>query len=227
MKQFNIRVGLGIILWGLLSGGLLANPATAALIQYSFTGDVDHVHSKLSSTFSAGQLMSGSMTVDNGDTNSNTSIGNYPIITNFSLNIGSYNATMGTSGQVEIRNGKPGLDRFNVTVNAPDGDLVNSLDPRIFEIQLRAPGGPGGVGSVFDSDALPTLMPPPSISSFDNRNRWRLIFGPDGNGKVVRGELTSLTAVPLPAAVILFGAGLIALVGLGAGGLRNFRGPQA
>lgn len=168
--------------------------------------------------------MSGSMTVDNGDTNiPNTSIGIYPIIpiiTNFSLNIGGYTATMGTSGQVEIRNGLPGLDRFNVTVNAPDGDTVNFLGPRIFDIQLRAPGGPGGIGSVFNSDALPTLLPA-SISSFSNFNRWRLIFGPEGNGKLVRGELTSLTAVPLPAAAILFGAGLVALVGLGAGSWRQ------
>jgi len=38
---------------------------------------------------------------------------------------------------------------------------------------------------------------------------------------VVRGELTSLTAVSLPAAVILFGAGLMALVDLGAGSCRK------
>jgi heme A synthase len=37
----------------------------------------------------------------------------------------------------------------------------------------------------------------------------------------VSGVLTALTAVPLPAAVILFGAGLVALVGLGAGSWRQ------
>ena len=212
--------GLGAIIGIILGAALTVSPATAMSIQYSFTGDVDHVHSQLSSTFNTSQLMSGSMTVDTADTNGSSTVGNYNI-TSFSLDIGNYHATMGTSGQVEIRNGLPGLDRFNVTVNAPDGPNVNFLGPRIFQIQLRAPGGPGGVGSAFDSDALPTLMPPPSIAAFTNFNRWRLIFGPDGNGKVVRGELTSLTAVPLPAAVILFGAGLIALVGLGAGSWRQ------
>jgi hypothetical protein len=36
-----------------------------------------------------------------------------------------------------------------------------------------------------------------------------------------------LIATPLPASAILFGVGLIALVGLGAGGLRNLREPRA
>ncbi len=54
-------------------------------------------------------------------------------------------------------------------------------------------------------------------------NQWRLDFG--GAGNYVVGSLAHLTAVPLPAAVILFGAGLISLVGLGAGGLRNLRRP--
>ena len=65
MKLFNlIRVGLGIVLGGLLSGGLLANPAIAASIQYSFAGDVDHVQNRLSSQFDTDQVMSGTMTVD-------------------------------------------------------------------------------------------------------------------------------------------------------------------
>jgi len=67
--------------------------------------------------------------------------------------------------------------------------------------------------------SLPTT--PPSLSSFA-KNQWRLDFG-GGVGNYVVG---SLAHVPLPAAVILFGAGLISLVGLGAGGLRNLRWPQ-
>jgi len=214
MRQLFLKLGFtaSMLLWA----SIAVTPATAAIIQYSFTGTVDKVNSQLSSTFNTSQLMSGLMTVNTSDTNILTSIGNYAI-TPFSLNIGDYTATMGTSGQVEIRNGLPGLDAFNVTVNAPNGLNVNFLAPRIFEIQLRGPA------SVFSSDALPTT--PPSVSAFTNFNQWRLVFGPSGGR--VQGMLTSLKAVPLPAAVLLFGAGLISLVGLGAGGLRNLRGPQA
>ena len=216
MRQLFLKLGFtaSMLLWA----SIAVTPATAAIIQYSFTGTVDKVNPLLSSTtFSTSQLMSGLMTVNTSDTNGLPTIGNYAI-TPFSLNIGGYTATMGTSGQVEIRNGLPGLDGFNVTVNAPNGLNVNFLAPRIFLIQLSGPA------SIFSNDALPTT--PPSVSAFSNFNDWRLVFGP-GLGVAVSGTVTNLTVVPLPTAVILFGAGLISLVGLGAGGLRNLRWPQA
>ena len=141
--------------------GVAVTPATAAFIQYSFTGDVNHVHPKLSSEFNTSQSMSGVMKVNSSDTNDlDPRFGNYTI-EDFKVTIGTYEATWGTgtSGQVEIRNGPPGRDWFNVTVNAPDGDNVNFLAPRIFDIQLRGPN------SIFSSDALPPTLPP-DISAF-------------------------------------------------------------
>jgi hypothetical protein len=152
--------------------------------------------------------MSGFVKVDSSIPGS----GNYAI-TDFEVHIGSYTAIMGTSGLVQIIDGPPGLDRVRGTVNAPNGPIVNFLAPRLFDVQLRGPA------NTFTGDTLPTTAP--SISAFTNFNRWRLIFGPEGNGKVVRGTITSLTAVPLPAAVVLFGAGLVALAGLGAGNWRQ------
>ena len=205
MKQASMRIGLGIVLCG-----LLASPATAAFITYNFTGDVAHVHSQLSSSFTPSAsptAMSGFVTVDSSTPGS----GNYAI-TNFKVTIGGYTATMGTSGLVQIIDGPPGLDRVTGTVNAPTGPIVNFLAPRLFDVQLRGPA------DTFSGNGLPTSSP--SIGDFTNFNRWRLVFGP-GEGKVVRGTVTSLTAVPLPAAVVLFGAGLVALAGLGAGNWRQ------
>jgi hypothetical protein len=159
--------------------------------------------------------MTGSMTVNTTDTASGSTIGNYAV-QNFNIHIGSYSATFGGSGLIEIRNGNGnGLqaDRFITTVTPLTGNPVNFLSPRLFDMDLRGPN------TVFGSDALPTAMP--SISSFSGNNQWRLVFGPEGLGKVVSGEIKALTAVPLPAAVVLFGAGLVALAGLGAGSWRQ------
>jgi hypothetical protein len=206
----------------LLSVGVLSGPAMGAEITYNFTGDVTRVSPLLSSQFETSQTMSGFITIVNQtDLNPNTNRGLYDL-QNFQVTIGDYTATMGSSGAVEIRNGSgggAGADRFNALVNSPDGTNVNFLGLRLFDVQLRGPN------DIFTSDALPNSAP--SLSSFTNRNQFRLIFGPEGAGRAVTGVLTSLTAVPLPAGVILFGVGLVALIGLGAGGLRNFRGSQA
>jgi hypothetical protein len=198
--------------------GFAVTPAGAVTIQYSFTGTVNQVSNQLSSRFTtspSSSAMSGLMTVNTTDTNSASAILGSYTITNFSLNIEGYTATMGTSGNVQIRNGPPGNDRFEVTVNAPNGPLVSSLAPRLFEIQLRGPN------SIFTSDALPT--PTPSITAFTNQNLWRLVFGTGTNRTVsgVMAAMTVVTAVPLPPSVILFGAALVALVSLGAGNWKQ------
>ena len=208
---------LAVALCPLLLSG---NTVQAASVTYSFTGNVGNVAPVLSGTFNNTQTMLGSITLNMSDSNGNNRIGSYTV-TDFNLNIGTYNATMGATGEVVIRDRVPpaaALDTVSANVNA-DGPMVNFLGLRLFDVDLRGPS------NTFSGDALP--MTPPSISSFTNFNRFRLVFGPVGMQRVVSGTLATLTAVPLPAAVILFGAGLVALVGLGAGGLRNLRKFQA
>jgi hypothetical protein len=210
-------------------GGVAVAPAMAATITYKFSGTVTGVGNQLSpppppfGTSGPASAMSGSITVNTTDNTSGGLNGSYTI-EGFQVTIGSYNATFGPAGVVNIRNGSgggAGVDRFEVIVNSPTGNIVNFLAPRLFDIGLRGPG------STFSSDALPTTVP--SLSSFNNQNQFRFLFGPAGQGtgqRTVSGFLTSLTAVPLPTSVILFGLGLVALIGLGAGGLRNLRLPQ-
>ena len=97
----------------------------------------------------------------------------------------------------------------------PPGLPVNKFSPLRFRIELRDPNS----GLVSD-DLLHTT--PPSISSLATTDRvWRVVFEDSSGRASAQGNLTTLTAVPLPAAVILFGAGLVALVGLGAGSWRQ------
>lgn len=235
--QFRVRFlqSLGIVAGLLLGSSFVVPPTMAATITYNFQGTVNHVGNQLSpppppfGTTGPSSAMSGSMTVNTSDTASGAVNGSYKI-ENFEVTIGTYTATYtpatGSFGQVDIRNGAggaPGADRFIVTVTPLTGDSVRFFAPRLFEIDLRGPNSPS---TIFNNDDLPN--PAPSIASFTTRNIFSLHFGPgNGNPREVSGVVTSLTAVPLPAAVILFGAGLVALIGLGAGGLRNLRVPEA
>ena len=202
-------------------------PAMAATITYSFNGTVNLVGNQVTPATlpTPPSTMTGSITVNTTDNTGMANRGAYTI-ENFQVTFGGgYTASFipgNSSGVVDIRNGNgmnPNADQFNVAVSSPTGNIVNFMlhgclrltwvDQRIF---LR-------------SDALPN--PAPSIGSFTGSHDFRIQFGP-GNADIraVQGVLTSLTAVPLPAAVILFGAVLVALIGLGAGGLRNLRMPQ-
>jgi hypothetical protein len=218
-----LALSLGII----LSGLVLSGTAGAAPITFSFTGVVLDSNVTLSPPFAINQSMSGFFTVNSPldastDSNPSANIARHNnVITNLSVTIGTptpYVATFGQpSSQVTIRN-TPAFDSAELGVSTlTSGDPVNGFTPTLFDARLL-----DGTAGAFNSQ-YPTTVP--SLSSFGSTNQWRLVFAP--GGLVVRGMLTSLTTVPLPAAVILFGAGLISLVGLGAGGLRNLRRSQA
>lgn len=199
---------------------ILLSPVTsmAASISFGFSGSVSDVLGGVftqngagANGFSSSLPMSGSFTFNSttADTNGSANTGRYNgTIQNLTVTVGNYTATYnpGTSFIRVVNN--PGVGSiYHVEVNGLSGPLVNGRAPSSFEINLENP-----TGTAFTNDHLPTT--PPSLSSF-SRNQWRLIFGATGHR--VQGALSSL--VPLPAAVWLFGAGLIALVGLGSRGL--------
>jgi hypothetical protein len=220
MKQLSIK-GLFLPAIALCSLLLSGNAAHAAVVTYSFTGSVSQVNGPLVS-------MSGPVNMTSGvlgslQFNNTPSIGNYPgVVTNMTLAIGGYTSSfipgmnaIKVSNNVDLKgiNG----NKWKL-VTAATGLPLNSYKPFRFNLQLDKEGG------MF---ANTDLQYPPSLASLTG-NRWRLIFENTGENLVrVQGALNTLTAVPLPAAVLLFGAGLISLVGLGAGGLRNLRWPQA
>jgi hypothetical protein len=98
----------------------------------------------------------------------------------------------------------------------PAGPIVDG-DPyfaREFFISLLNPSS-----SVFATDALPQT--PPGLSPFSLYNsvnnpqgQFRLVFQSSHGDHTIIGNLTSLSAVPLPAAAWLFGSGVIGLIGL-------------
>jgi hypothetical protein len=219
MKRLIVRIACAMVMGGFLWGGLPASPALATLVTYNFTGAVGEVSTPLFSALNAGQTLTGSFTFDNAIADSKTgsaSTGRYnDAITSFNVNLGVWSASLGSEGShnnnvIKIGNGSS--DTFEV--RAPlSGDGVGSYEPLYFRLTLKDPSG-----TVFGDDSLPSTGP--SLSSFAS-DRFRIVFTSETGIAKVRGNLTSLTAVPLPASVIMFGAGLIALVGLGTGSWRR------
>lgn len=189
--------------------------AQAALVTYSFTGDINIAgNPSVSGSFQFDNATGGSGGVYNG------------AVTGFTLNLnfntGTYTSSFAPGANaVTISQNMPlggGIvDRWAL-VTAGTGEAISgTTTPFNFDLRLDQKGG----GLFTDA----SLQNPPSLSSLNGgRAQWRLFFEDvDGNPSVYLGSISSLTAVPLPAAVLLFGAGLISLVGLGAGGLRNLR----
>ena len=225
MSQVKLRVLIRTV--GLTVGtfcALIVAPSSeAANIPFNFSGSVAEVHGGVFTSGGSGVNGFGSALPVSGSFTYNSSTpdvlpgdpmwGLYANpIQNMTVKVGNYTTTFSPGSSVMQVINNPGLgDTFKVTLNGFTSSpaTVNGLTPTTFEMELVNPSG-----NVFANDHLPTT--PPSLSSFAS-NQWRLVFS--GVGTRVQGALTSL--VPLPAAVWLFGAGLIALVGLGSRGLTS------
>jgi len=210
-------MGLGA---GLLCAVLMApDRGQAASISFNFTGSVGDVfggvftpHGFGADGFSTALPVSGGATINSlaTDSNATSNIGRYNAVQDFSVSVGTYFATYAPGNSfIRVTNNAPGAgsDIYELRINGLFGNPVNGFSPSSFLLELTDP-----TGTAFSSDALPAGAP--SLSSFA-RSEFRLLFGSATTR--VQGALTSL--VPLPAAVWLFGAGLVALVGLGSRGL--------
>lgn len=198
------------------------NATQAALIPitYNFTGLVSDVSEPLSPPISAvNQHVHGSFTVNFTNATGGTY---YGAVTGFSINFNgtSYSATFAPAGLVNVvklhNAGGNGTDNFKLATSVT-GTEINDFDPTSFSLELKGK-------NMLTTDNLQ----PPDLGVALSKASWRLNFeNGDEDMARIRGGFSQLTAVPLPAAVLLFGAGLISLVGLGAGGLRNLRGTRA
>lgn len=221
MRTFKAVFGKRVILpvIALCAMALPLDAANAALVQYSFTGTVGSAGSALRPTIPVGSSMSGTFSFD--DTTTATGAGRYMgAVQGFSLNFDGYSVSWDSSGDINLIRivDSPSGDIWRLRTSVM-GDEIGAYSPTEFRLELEDEDGLALSGT--------GLQNPPSLGNLTS-TQWRLVFE-NSNGSLVRlqGVLNSLTAVPLPAAVLLFGAGLISLVGLGAGGLRNLRGAQA
>ncbi len=202
-------------------------PAHAALVNhsFSFTGGLDSDPLGLFP-------ITGSFQLTNAP---GSSPGVYDgAVTSFTLNLGGVYTSTFIPGANDVTVSK-NIPLFGGTgdrwalVSAAGGPVLTSGTPPVgytpfrFDLRLDHVGGLFSDTSLQDPPTIGALNSPMGVSG-----RWRLFFeDQQGNPAVYLGSITSLTPVPLPAGVVLFGIGLISLVGLGAGGLRNLRESRA
>ena len=113
------------------------------------------------------------------------------------------------------------VDTYTVQMTAsgdavmPNGPAPSSLE--LGYLHFNSSANFFGVGGPFSSTSLPNS--PPQVLTLGSEGQFRVFFSNNG---LVTGTIThfNLVATPLPPAVMMFGAGLVALIGLGA---RNWR----
>lgn len=208
------RVALGMVLGVLIGWGGFAGAAHAALVTFSFEGNVNAVGTPISSDFHVGDTFQGSYSFNSltPDRDSRSNVGAYTLANGmFTVSGKSYVMGGGTAGGIRIvSNASPGFRESYVvdfTAVGPSAGNGNYI-PGAFALSLEG-------RNHFLNDSLP--LTPPSLSGLaGNDISFRLNFI-SGGARFVGGEITSLslTAVPLPGAVLLFGSGLLGLAAFG------------
>lgn len=220
MKRW-LRRGFLLLAAGVCAFSVPITAAHAALVTYSFAGNFDG--DTTGSIHISGLFKYDSSTVGSGGVYNGT-VKDYSFKMSFNHGADLYTSSFKPGGNAitiskNISVGGGNGDQWEL-VTAASGDSVEDSFGKVstpFSFGLRLNQSGGGLNL--------NVQDPPSLGSLAGGGaRWRLLFeDAEGVPGAYIGSINSLTAVPLPTAVLLFGAGLISLVGLGAGGLRNLR----
>ena len=210
-----LAVTASVLLWA----SIAVTPAKAELVTFNFSGPLLTGVPALLTVLSlpANPTLVGSLTYESSSVGGSGNGTYSPVITAVNLNLGSGAYTTGTltpqigltPNSIKIESTlQSGVDLYTMTAPISNGPNVGGFFPSYFELKfVNAPG-------VFSNNNVPT------IGGFSSTPSFRLNFLQLGGSSEVNGSINTLAAVPLPPAVILFGAGLVALIGLGA---RNWQ----
>jgi len=204
----------------ILLGMLSAPTAMAALVTFQFSGYIDQededIDPLLASTFSSGDIISGSYTFESTtpDSDERDSFGQYFALVDFSLTVGSYTATYESSeaapGEIWVVDGGVNEeDSYEVSAGLT-GASVGGIPLSFTALSFR-----DSTLAMFSSTDLPldaAMIAPFGPGSF------QLSFVDDSDplnltGSDLYGTITNIqtSVVPLPGALILFLSGLVSV----------------
>jgi len=192
---------------------------TAAPVTVKATGVVDFVSPELSTSASVDDPIVSYYTYDTTwpDMDPDPEEGYYHGSCAYDYAVGGAIGSPADVG-IAIFNDSFGKDEYQartfLTAQPDPGPMVGTLAPWCFQIVLR-----DVTQTALSGDGLSTS--PPDLADFGTEASAKLIYrdaiNPPPAGvplPYVNGDLTSLTAVPIPATVWLLGCGLIGLVGI-------------
>ena len=216
--MFNKFIALSILLIGFGFSGI----SHASLINYNFSGKIVNPITVGPNTVAAGTPFTGSFSYSAPQTGNISSFysGTQSVFafTSLSLTINGQTVTespgnLGLYNNVTPPHGVPVGDSLYTFVpgipnNSPNASTgsINGITPNYIYL-----GFVDGRGNAFGSSSLPTNL---NLSAF-NSAFLGINYGPFGAGNTTSIHfLSSLTSVPLPSAVWLFGSSLISLLGI-------------
>ncbi|CAE6790945.1 MAG: hypothetical protein H8K06_14790 [Nitrospira sp.] len=222
---FRMIVGVAC---ALLWTGVRVLSVGAAPVTFYFTGEISTVTATLGTArgFSPGHTFVGTYTFDTttSDVVPSPSTGVYRGLTSFSVNMAGQaivpsQQPIGLSDGIFVFNNEGAIqDRYSLSAFGT-GPEVAGWQFRQMRIDVIDPSQ-----SVFSNDTLPST--PPSLSAFAQRSASFAFTNRDALGNIlgfgsVEGKLTSLSLVPIPPALLLFGTGVTLLAALRAAGRRG------
>ena len=208
-----LAVTAGMLLWT----SMAVTPAMAAPLTFNFTGVIGG-DSPLVTALSFPQPLSATYTIDfdssSGTTGNN--VGGYDgAIKNLTINIGSTYTAQLTPGinfiDIQQFPNPGGYDDFSMRAHISGAGVPGTtgmFTPSYFYIDFIRPPGIFGNASTQ-----------PNIGGIVGSANFRVVFDKGLGTNEIHGT-GNTSPVPLPPAMILFGAGLAALIGLGA---RNWQ----
>lgn len=213
------RLSLGLVISGLFSLSLTVASAVAAPVTFQFSGHLTLVDPIISTTtgFTAGHTFAvtyifESTTPETPFTSLDPRRGIYEgAVSNIWSTINAQLVIAPSpniaSSAIEIGDNSSGnfpVDFYGMSAK------VNTTGTD-WQLGVVSFGLSGGSSAVFADDTLPTH--PPSLASFANKEAL-FIFSDGFNFRNAFGIVDSLTAVPIPTTALLFGMGLLVLIGL-------------